>query len=38
MTETPREPYHYAVIGRALAEIDRGGPGMTLDDLAGRMG
>jgi AraC family transcriptional regulator of adaptative response/methylated-DNA-[protein]-cysteine methyltransferase len=33
-----RPAYHYAVIGRALAEIDRGGPAMTLDDLAARMG
>jgi AraC family transcriptional regulator of adaptative response/methylated-DNA-[protein]-cysteine methyltransferase len=38
MPETDRAPYHYAVIGRALEQIDRGGPGMTLDDLAGRMG
>jgi AraC family transcriptional regulator of adaptative response/methylated-DNA-[protein]-cysteine methyltransferase len=33
-----RPAYHYAVIGRALDEIDRGGPGMTLDHLAARMG
>jgi AraC family transcriptional regulator of adaptative response/methylated-DNA-[protein]-cysteine methyltransferase len=38
MTEMPRDPYHYAVIARALKLIDEGGPGMTLDDLAGRMG
>jgi AraC family transcriptional regulator of adaptative response/methylated-DNA-[protein]-cysteine methyltransferase len=38
MPQTDRTPYHYAVIGRALEQIDRGGPGMTLDDLAGRMG
>lgn len=30
--------YHYRVIGRALDEIDRGGPQLSLDDLAGRMG
>lgn len=30
--------YHYQVIARALAEIDAGGPGLTLADLAGRMG
>jgi AraC family transcriptional regulator of adaptative response/methylated-DNA-[protein]-cysteine methyltransferase len=33
-----RPAYHYAVIDRALEEIDRGGPGMTLDHLASRMG
>jgi AraC family transcriptional regulator of adaptative response/methylated-DNA-[protein]-cysteine methyltransferase len=38
MPETDRDPYHYAVIGRALKQIDEGGPGMTLDELAGRMG
>jgi AraC family transcriptional regulator of adaptative response/methylated-DNA-[protein]-cysteine methyltransferase len=38
MTQTPRDPYHYAVIARALREIDSAGPGVTLDDLAGRMG
>ncbi|PZQ96655.1 MAG: 6-O-methylguanine DNA methyltransferase [Cereibacter sphaeroides] len=38
MTETQRDPYHYAVIARALDQIDQGGPGMTLDDLAARMG
>ena len=30
--------YHYAVIARALREIDAGGPGLTLEDLAARMG
>lgn len=30
--------YHYSVIGRALREIDAAGPGLTLDDLARRMG
>lgn len=30
--------YHYQVIARALREIDAGGPGLTLDDLATRMG
>jgi AraC family transcriptional regulator, regulatory protein of adaptative response / methylated-DNA-[protein]-cysteine methyltransferase len=30
--------YHYAVIARALKIIDAGGPGLTLDDLAGQMG
>jgi AraC family transcriptional regulator of adaptative response/methylated-DNA-[protein]-cysteine methyltransferase len=29
--------YHYAVIARALREIDAGGPGLTLDALAARM-
>ena len=31
-------PYHYAVIARALREIDAGGPGLTLEGLAERMG
>ncbi len=31
-------PYHYALIARALQAIDDGGPGLTLDDLATRMG
>ena len=31
-------PYHYSVIARALREIDAGGPALTLDGLAGRMG
>lgn len=30
--------YHFRVIARALAEIDAGGPGLTLDGLAARMG
>ncbi len=30
--------YHYRVIARALAEIDAGGPALTLDALAARMG
>ena len=30
--------YHYSVIARALKIIDAGGPGLTLDDLAGQMG
>ena len=30
--------YHYRVIARALAEMDAGGPGLTLEALAGRMG
>ena len=30
--------YHYAVIARALAEIDAAGPGMTLEGLAARIG
>jgi AraC family transcriptional regulator of adaptative response/methylated-DNA-[protein]-cysteine methyltransferase len=29
--------YHYAVIGRALREIDAAAPGLSLDDLAARM-
>ncbi len=29
--------YHYGVIARALREIDAGGPGLTLEDLAARM-
>ncbi|HRK43840.1 MAG TPA: methylated-DNA--[protein]-cysteine S-methyltransferase [Gemmobacter sp.] len=32
------EAYHYRVIARALAEIDAGGPGLTLEGLAARMG
>jgi AraC family transcriptional regulator of adaptative response/methylated-DNA-[protein]-cysteine methyltransferase len=31
------QAYHYRVIARALREIDAGGSGLTLDDLAGRM-
>ncbi len=30
--------YHYNVIARALREIDAGGPSLTLDELAARMG
>ena len=30
--------YHYAVIARALREIDTAGPGLTLDGLAARIG
>ncbi len=30
--------YHYAVIERALREIDAGGPSLTLEQLAARMG
>jgi AraC family transcriptional regulator, regulatory protein of adaptative response / methylated-DNA-[protein]-cysteine methyltransferase len=30
--------YHYAVIARALKIIDAGGPGLTLEGLAGQMG
>jgi AraC family transcriptional regulator of adaptative response/methylated-DNA-[protein]-cysteine methyltransferase len=37
MTDLPPDPYHYAVIARALALIDEGGPSLTLDDLASRM-
>ncbi len=32
------QAYHYRVIARALREIDAGGPSLTLDGLAGRMG
>lgn len=32
------DAYHYRVIGRALDEIDRGGPQLSLDELATRMG
>jgi AraC family transcriptional regulator of adaptative response/methylated-DNA-[protein]-cysteine methyltransferase len=38
MTDLPQDPYHYAVIARALRLIDDGGPTLTLDDLASRMG
>ena len=34
----PSTAYHYQVIARALTEIDAGGPGLTLDGLAARMG
>ncbi len=30
--------YHYRVMARALRELDAAGPGLTLEDLAGRMG
>ena len=32
------EPYHHAVIARALKIIDEGGPGLSLEGLADRMG
>ena len=32
------DTYHYAVIARALRAIDDGGPGLTLEALAARMG
>jgi AraC family transcriptional regulator of adaptative response/methylated-DNA-[protein]-cysteine methyltransferase len=35
--DLPEQRYHYAVIARALQEIDAGGPGLTLDGLAARM-
>ncbi len=35
---TESKSYHYSVIGRALNEIDAAGPGLTLEDLASRMG
>ena len=38
MTDQPQDPYHYALIARALRLIDDGGPTLTLDDLASRMG
>ena len=38
MSDLPQDPYHYAVIARALRLIDEGGPTLTLDDLASRMG
>jgi AraC family transcriptional regulator, regulatory protein of adaptative response / methylated-DNA-[protein]-cysteine methyltransferase len=36
--EDDRPVYHYAVIARALEELDRGGPTLTLDELADRIG
>ncbi|WP_028029242.1 methylated-DNA--[protein]-cysteine S-methyltransferase [Gemmobacter nectariphilus] len=30
--------YHYRVMARALRELDAAGPGLTLEELAGRMG
>ena len=39
MTDAPDTPaYHYSVIARALRHIDDGGPSLTLEDLATRMG
>lgn len=38
MTIHQPDPYHYAVIARALREIDAAGPGLTLEGLAARMG
>ena len=32
------ESYHYNVMRRAIALIDAGGPGITLETLAGEMG
>lgn len=32
------QSYHYATIARALREIDAAGPGVTLEDLAARIG
>ena len=32
-----QDPYHFAVIARALTIIDQSGPGLTLDDLAAKM-
>lgn len=37
MTDLSRS-YHFRLIARALDEIDAGGPSLTLDDLAARMG
>lgn len=34
----PSPSYHYAVIARALREIDAAGPGLTLEALAARVG
>lgn len=38
MTDDTPPSYHYALIARALNEIDRAGLGLSLDDLASRMG
>lgn len=38
MSDTDHPAYHYSVIARALDLIDEGGPGLTLDELAARMG
>ena len=35
--QSETQPYHYAVIARALAIIDAEGPALTLDSLATRM-
>ncbi|OYU19667.1 MAG: 6-O-methylguanine DNA methyltransferase [Rhodobacteraceae bacterium PARR1] len=35
---TPEPAYHYALIARALREIDAAGPGLGLEDLAARIG
>ena len=32
------QSYHYATIARALREIDAAGPGLSLEDLAARIG
>ena len=32
-----QDPYHFAVIARALTVIDQSGPGLSLDDLAAKM-
>jgi AraC family transcriptional regulator, regulatory protein of adaptative response / methylated-DNA-[protein]-cysteine methyltransferase len=37
-TTTEQPSYHYAVIARALKIIDEGGPFLSLDDLAAKMG
>ena len=34
----PEGSYHYDVMRRAIALIDEGGPGQTLEELAGAMG
>jgi AraC family transcriptional regulator, regulatory protein of adaptative response / methylated-DNA-[protein]-cysteine methyltransferase len=38
MIQTQEDGYHFHVIRRALDEIDAGGPALTLDALAARMG
>lgn len=37
-TETDQTAYHYGVIARAIAIIERAGPGLTLDALAAELG
>jgi AraC family transcriptional regulator of adaptative response/methylated-DNA-[protein]-cysteine methyltransferase len=37
MEDAMEDRYHYAVIARALREIDEAGPGLTLEALAVRM-